>query len=363
MSGRRIDVTATQAAASMLATLTGAIAASGLGIGGTIIGAAFMSLASTVGAAVYKHYIGRSNERLRAAASNLPARARGGRFDAAAAMVRRHWVRDPAETTPVRRYGRPARAAGATAADRTTAPSAAAPDGAETEVLPTLMGLSDWRQDPRDRSSEPETAHDLGSPAEASPAGNGISAQDEDATRTWFRPGTGTPAGPGHAAGTGPSGSQAPRTKTTSTQHGSRRKWLMLAAAALGVFVITMGVITAFEAIAGKPLDAVVWHHKGSGTTLGGLVKKSPSSHRPSTGPSPTGSVRPSTTPSNSTSTPSSSTGPSSSASPGSSPPASSGAGASSAPAAQTNGAASPGPLAAGMRRAGPGYPRILPLS
>jgi hypothetical protein len=68
MSGRRIDVTATQAASSMLATLTGAIAASGLGIGGTIIGAAFMSLASTVGAAVYKHYIGRSNERLRAAA-------------------------------------------------------------------------------------------------------------------------------------------------------------------------------------------------------------------------------------------------------------------------------------------------------
>jgi hypothetical protein len=50
MSGRRLDVTATQAVSSMLAALTGAIAASGLGIAGTIIGAAFMSLASTVGA-------------------------------------------------------------------------------------------------------------------------------------------------------------------------------------------------------------------------------------------------------------------------------------------------------------------------
>jgi hypothetical protein len=66
MSGRRLDVTGTQAVASMLAALTGAIAASGLGIAGTIIGAAFMSLAGTVGAAIYKHYLARSRERLRA---------------------------------------------------------------------------------------------------------------------------------------------------------------------------------------------------------------------------------------------------------------------------------------------------------
>jgi hypothetical protein len=53
MSARRPDVTALHAVSSLLATLTGAIAASGLGIAGTLIGAAIMSLASTVGAAVY----------------------------------------------------------------------------------------------------------------------------------------------------------------------------------------------------------------------------------------------------------------------------------------------------------------------
>jgi hypothetical protein len=87
MSGRRLDVTPTQAVSSLLATLTGAFAASGLGIAGTIIGAAFMSLASTVGAAIYKHYLGRSNEKLRAAATSLAPKASGG--GVAAAVLRR----------------------------------------------------------------------------------------------------------------------------------------------------------------------------------------------------------------------------------------------------------------------------------
>src|SRR5262249_55905755 len=75
MSRRRLNVTATQAVSSMLATVTGAVAASKLGIAGTIIGAAFMSLASTVGAAVYKLYISRNNKRLRAAAATFGPRA------------------------------------------------------------------------------------------------------------------------------------------------------------------------------------------------------------------------------------------------------------------------------------------------
>ena len=68
MNGRRIDLSATQVIASMLAAITGAVAASTLGIAGTVIGAAVMSIASTAVAAIYKHYIGRSQERLRKAA-------------------------------------------------------------------------------------------------------------------------------------------------------------------------------------------------------------------------------------------------------------------------------------------------------
>src|SRR5712691_5774845 len=68
MSRRRIELSATQVIASMLAAVTGAVAASYAGIGGTVIGVAVMSVASTAGAAFYQHYLGRSKERLRSAA-------------------------------------------------------------------------------------------------------------------------------------------------------------------------------------------------------------------------------------------------------------------------------------------------------
>src|SRR6266568_8869339 len=75
MSRRRIELSATQVIASMLAAVTGAVAASYAGIGGTVIGVAVMSVASTAGAAVYQHYLGRSKERLRSAAVVIAPRA------------------------------------------------------------------------------------------------------------------------------------------------------------------------------------------------------------------------------------------------------------------------------------------------
>ena len=68
MSGPRgIQLSGTQIIASVLATLTGAIAASYLGVAGTLVGAAVGSLASTMGTEVYKVYLQRSQERLRSA--------------------------------------------------------------------------------------------------------------------------------------------------------------------------------------------------------------------------------------------------------------------------------------------------------
>ena len=86
----------------MLAALTGAVTASRLGIAGTIIGAAFMSLASTVGSAIYKHYLTRSNERLRAAAASLAPKA--SHSAVASAVARHHAQQDPIQP------GRPGRA-------------------------------------------------------------------------------------------------------------------------------------------------------------------------------------------------------------------------------------------------------------
>src|SRR5580704_12372064 len=85
MSGkgeRRFDVTGLQVMASVLATVTGAVAASYLGVAGTIIGAAFMSVASTFGSAIYKHYLGRTAGRLREVAPVVAAQRAAERMTA-----------------------------------------------------------------------------------------------------------------------------------------------------------------------------------------------------------------------------------------------------------------------------------------
>lgn len=54
-----------QLTAACLATVSGALAASFLGIYGTIIGTAVMSVISTTGGVVYQHYLDRTRKRLR----------------------------------------------------------------------------------------------------------------------------------------------------------------------------------------------------------------------------------------------------------------------------------------------------------
>jgi hypothetical protein len=89
MSGRRgLNLSAAQVIASVLATLSAAVAASFLGVAGTLVGAAVGSLVSTMGTEIYKHYLQRSEERLRSAGQVLyhsAARTRTGTTDAPAA--------------------------------------------------------------------------------------------------------------------------------------------------------------------------------------------------------------------------------------------------------------------------------------
>lgn len=64
MSKRRgPELSASQLVAGGLATATATVATSYLGVAGTIIGAAFMSIATTAGAAVYQHYLDRGRTR------------------------------------------------------------------------------------------------------------------------------------------------------------------------------------------------------------------------------------------------------------------------------------------------------------
>lgn len=64
MSRPRLEVSGVQVVATVLAAVTGALLASYLGVVGTIAGTAVASAASTTATAIYRHYLGRTKERL-----------------------------------------------------------------------------------------------------------------------------------------------------------------------------------------------------------------------------------------------------------------------------------------------------------
>ncbi|MFF7994913.1 hypothetical protein ACFZDG_34715 [Kitasatospora xanthocidica] len=68
----RIDLSAAQVAASALAAVVGALLASELGVYGTIMGAAVVSIGATTGGAVFQHVFKRTGEQLREAVDRGP---------------------------------------------------------------------------------------------------------------------------------------------------------------------------------------------------------------------------------------------------------------------------------------------------
>ena len=239
---RRIDgLTGTQVAASVLAAVTGAIVASYLGIAGTIIGAAVASAATTAGTAVYRHYLGRTQQRLREAASGLGPKV----------AAHTHLGHVPDQLDPVRAEA--SRVAGAATAAAKTQPNR--PAG--IDPVRAAAGLGDTREIGR------------------------------------FEPGGTSSAPPGQAAQAAPPATPGPPTEPGEEDHAAphgwagRQRWLVLAGAAVGVFIITMAIITLVESATGKPLDAVVWQRHGSGTTVSDTVTGGSSRPHRSHSPSP----------------------------------------------------------------------------
>lgn len=236
-SERRIDVSSVQVAASVMAAVTGALAASFLGVAGTIIGTAMMSVAGTVGVALYRYFLDRSREKIRAASAKVPASAHGSSVPAAAG---RHHQVIPSSGTQL--------GSGAHRADDT-----------ETQALPALGGTwSDWPDDTRTRDSASVTGkrgpgrHATGQHGSGQRNGGRADAvnalslgsfswQDFSA---WLR---------------------------SSTRHG-RARWKNLAGAVLIVFVLAIACITLIEVLAGKPLAAVVSNQPGTGTSISHVV-------------------------------------------------------------------------------------------
>ncbi|MFC0039760.1 hypothetical protein [Actinomadura rayongensis] len=249
MPGKLPELSTTQLIASGVATLGAAVGASYLGVYGTIIGAAFMSVASTAGGIVAKHYLDRGKEQIRERAHLVSAvLARDEAERAAAAVTSAH----PARTVPW--AARTGLDPNATVLD----PSAFDP-GATRRDLPLPADPGATRLD-----------------GPAAVAGALADAAGDDALRraSW-------------------------RAALADTGDWTRRHWIKLAASSAVVFALVIGGITLWEVAAGG-----IGRDGGNGPTVvrvfGGGEARTPShepTHRPSVTPSGTPTTTPTTSP------------------------------------------------------------------
>jgi hypothetical protein len=249
---RGLNLSGTQVIASVLATLTGAIAASYLGVAGTLVGAALGSIASTMGTEIYKHYLQRSQERLLSAGQVLhhtgtgtavsgtgAGAAVGGRHAASAGSASRQVAGGEAERETAvwdqRQYGVPR-------------------DPHETEMIPGVA--TEWGGGPNGGSPNGGNTNG-GTTNGGSPYGrtaNGRAANGGGRpgdTASYHAHGKLTDEGP---AGDG-AGSGSLWGAVTSFFSGlTRRQWLTYGGIAAGFFIIVVAGIIVFQLVVGRPL-------------------------------------------------------------------------------------------------------------
>jgi hypothetical protein len=332
MSGPRgLKLSGTQVIASVLATLSAAVAASYLGVAGTLVGAAVGSVVSTMGTEIYKHYLQRSRERLRTAGQvlyhsaartrtgdtlNQPAASSGGRQ-----ATYPRTAGQPGVTQDLGRQG----AAGQDAANRETAvwdrrQYGVPRDAHETEMIP---GLSTQWAGAGNGAATNGGSPNGGSSGASRPDGASASRQGSASqnSASEYAHGSITPEGP-----SGDAGGRGSLWEAITSFFGSltRRQWLTYGGIAAGFFVVVLAGITVVELTVGKPVDAMVYGRHASGTSVGNALSghRSPR-QKPTTQPSGTSSATPtvsgsasatpSSVPSSATPTPSISVAPSSS--------------------------------------------------
>ncbi|MGW0860467.1 hypothetical protein [Streptomyces sp. NPDC002690] len=239
---RRIDLNVPQVAGSAVAAVAAAVAASQLGVYGTILGAGVMSIVATCGGSVFQHFFRRTGEQIREV--TVQVTHPGGRQVA----VRTR------ETTRGR-------------GGATYFPEGAGADADRTRLL---------GQD-QDRT---RLLRAVPAPAGEQDDATRLLREQDDATRLL------RVAGPGLSPGeSGPD-----EGFSEATTHGSaRRSRRKPVVAAVVVFVVSMLGITGFELVSGNDLSG------GNGTTVGSVVRGSdpgtadPTPEPSTGGDSPTG--------------------------------------------------------------------------
>ncbi|MEW2070092.1 hypothetical protein [Streptomyces sp. NPDC007346] len=286
---RRIDLSLPQVAGSAVAAVAAAVAASQLGVYGTIAGAGVMSVVATCGGSVFQHFFRRTGEQIREVTVQVTHPE--GR------QVTVHTK----ETTPAGRRGAARRTDPEPADDATTVLPTVDP-GTVPEVVPDagstrlpkpadtdrtqLLDLGDART--RMLRAQPGPVAGAGSdpdrtqvlPQQAGDRTQALPQQAGDSTQVLPQAAAG-PASTGDAFATGASTDE---TFTEGVTQGTRlRGWKRPALAAAAVFTVSMAGITAFEMVSGNDLSG------GEGTTLSSVVRGGGDRDPGPAGPTPSG--------------------------------------------------------------------------
>jgi len=323
----RIELSTVQIVSSMGAAVTGAILTSYLGNGGTIAGTALGAGVSTAGFAVYKHYLGRTKEKV------APVIVEHARHWSPVTGTQTSGDTSPgAQGTPgtaartVTSPNRPAnganvsganygRYAGPTFAGQTQPPHAGDqgpwnPGDARTRDF-GQGGLGPRDSGPRDSGPRDSRPRDSG---QRDPGQRDFEQAETQTMRSFGtvrmgsagHDGYGGPGEPGDFASAGP-GNGRHADGGAPGKHGKagggivrglreRPRWVVMAATTAAVFLVALLVITLIEFSTGKPIDASVWGRKASGTTLGNVTGGQSSNSKsgtvtPTVSPTPTQSA------------------------------------------------------------------------
>lgn len=267
---RRIDLSLPQVAGSAVAAVAAAVAASQLGVYGTILGAGVMSIVATCGGSVFQHFFRRTGEQIREVTVQV-----------------KHPGREVTVHTRQRRDGGDPDAPWETAGTRVALREAAG--SADATAMPRpLDATTVLRQvDPADLSggragatAEEADATAVLRPVDATTVLREVTA-DPDRTQLMRSPG-----GTGPLAAASASPLPGDDEFTQATTHGTRvRGWKRSVLGAAVVFVVSMIGITTFELVSGNDLSG------GQGTTVGSVVRgeqgSGSSDPAPSTGTDP----------------------------------------------------------------------------
>ncbi|MEV5572798.1 hypothetical protein AB0L06_22355 [Spirillospora sp. NPDC052269] len=272
MAQRKLpDLSATQLIASGVATTVAAYGASYLGVYGTIVGAAFMSVVSTAASVVGKHYLDQGKEQIkerthlmvpddqeldpgeaaraatsaaatRAAGSpltaNLPgatrvadARVAGARAVAPTGRAPGHWAEgDPNYTRMDDLSGMASVSGGDSNATRRDLPALGDPNATRFDA--SALDATHLDRSPAETVADELEAEALGHGEEAGAKASLQAALDD--TLVW-----------------------------------ARQRWKMLSASAVVVFALVIGGITLYESVTDRTFGGV----KGAGGTIGNVIR------------------------------------------------------------------------------------------